>query len=823
MSTEHRFTVKLFYSYSHKDSQYRDNMETALQQLKNNNLLKTWSDLSIQPGQNINKKIKTSMEGADIIVFLLSPDFIDSEPCMGEWNRAKKYTENKLLILIPIILRECAWKDIEGMANLKALPEDAKPVSQYDDQDVAWQQVYQGIKSVIENLASQFVLRDEFRSEMEKTEFISQDHIGLNDIFVFPNLVIHNEHELYNHRHITDYTQLLQNQQILIHGEAQSGKTALCRHLFLTLVDDAQPVIYIDLENIAKKPNVKILQQAYQEQFHGDYSQWVKQDNKTIIIDNFSQNNLEYIPFAEQYFQRLVLVTFWETFNAYFKDAQELVEFTKVKIGEFTHVQQEQLIKNRLNNHNGNITESKIDLAEQKVNDVITRRRIVPRYPFYILSILQTLESFMPTNLKITSSAHCYYILIVANFTKSGIQVDNSSINMCFNFLEHWAFTVYQQIKINKQTENSAPIFEEFKATYKRKFIPKDSVLNRLQDTAYGLLTCTGRFKERYIYYYFLGKYLAQNNQDKKIKQLIDSISEKSYLTSNSLILLFLMHHGDNAIVDDIVLRSMCTLDNIEPAKLDKDETKELEAFITKIPQSILSSQPVDSERKREREIIDRYDANAAHLEDEDDEQNMTENANNIYRILKNNELLGQILRNNYGNIERSRLSEIITTVIDGGLRLIRLGLLDQNKINGWATYIHKKNTKSSIDEIKQFVRLSGLLWIINFIESVNNALKQKELEPLIEQIIKQKDTPSYELIGYFFHLDTIDQFSDNSYERLKVLLRNYDYLFMQKISSIRTQYYFNTHRTKSSTVQKTCQLLGIKYHPRLGLGKHKN
>ena len=91
------------------------------------------------------------MDEADILVFLLSPDFIASDECMKEWEYAKQLVaRGKPIFRIPIILRECAWQDLLRNDDIKALPNDGKPVATFDDKDTAWMQVYEGIKAVLE-------------------------------------------------------------------------------------------------------------------------------------------------------------------------------------------------------------------------------------------------------------------------------------------------------------------------------------------------------------------------------------------------------------------------------------------------------------------------------------------------------------------------------------------------------------------------------------------------------------------------------------------------------------------------------------------------
>ena len=250
------FHANLFYSYSHKDAQHRDNMETALSFLKKDKLLKDWSDLNILPGRSISKDIKEKMDKTDIFVFLLSPDFIASDACMAEWEYAKQLApEGRPIFRIPIILRDCTWQDLLSNDDIKALPDDASPVANFDNRDTAWLQVYEGIKAVVNQLRKTFSPKLEFIEKMEETYFNSQQRIKLQDIFIFPTLSCYLpqaqdgplEREI-----IEDLDELLEKKYTLIHGEDMSGKTTLGRHLFLSLTNNrSTPTLYIDLREVS--------------------------------------------------------------------------------------------------------------------------------------------------------------------------------------------------------------------------------------------------------------------------------------------------------------------------------------------------------------------------------------------------------------------------------------------------------------------------------------------------------------------------------------------------------------------------------------------
>ena len=353
-SNRNDFYANLFYSYSHRDAQQRSNMEDALTQLKRDGLLKNWSDLKILPGQSISKNIREKMDAADIFVFLLSRDFISSDECMKEWEYAKQLAaKGKLIFRIPIILRDCSWLDLLGKDDVKALPDDGKPVAKFDSEDTAWLQVYEGIKAVVNQLQETCILKPEFRQEMERTEFLSLQHVKLQDIFVFPTLLYHPlqaEEGPLKGEIIKDQTELLAKKYVLIHGEEMSGKTALGRHLFLSLVDDTStPVLHIDLKEVTGKAGERIFSRAYYRQFSGDYSLWKQQENKTLILDDLSSrsNHIEFIDLAKGLFEKIIMTLPSDAFYSFFRDEPRLADFHEVKIQPLNQKQQEALIRKR--------------------------------------------------------------------------------------------------------------------------------------------------------------------------------------------------------------------------------------------------------------------------------------------------------------------------------------------------------------------------------------------------------------------------------------------------------------------------------------------
>lgn len=814
------FPVRLFFSYSHKDQQYREAMEKSLALLERKKLLRHWSDHSILPGQQISPRIREEMNNADIIVFLLSQNFIASDECVKEWNDAKElFKKNKLLFRVPIILSDCAWEDLLAGDDVKALPRDGRAVTTFDNDSEPWNEVYEGIKAIINQLKRNFSPKQEFIRQMEKTEFLSQHHIKLQDIFFFLPLTCYipqakDDQALIDE--IINETELLEKERVLIHGETMSGKTALGRYLFLSLVEKSRPVLHIDLKGVSSKPSKDIFLNAYRRQFNGDYSLWEKQGDKTLILDNLSSapNLIEFVIFANDFFDRIIITLSSDVFYSYFRDEVRLADYLEAEIEPLTYQQQEQLIRKRLelSDLDEPVTDGLIDQIENRLNS-ITGNKILPMYPFYLLTVLQTYEGYMPRDVSITSHGHCYYVLIVSNLIKAGISSSDKDINACFNFAEHLAFEIYDH---KKKYSADTFDFNAFIKKYADKFLIQNSILNRLKHDEYGIITQEGFFKKEYMHSFFLGRFFSKDRE--QYQAILEEMGEKSYVPSNYLTLLFTIHHtNDDKIIEDILARTMCSLDILEPAILNREETKRFGAILDNVPKSILSTDSVEAERAKEREGRDIRDTRNQQVEPESDmeETDGAYLANDFYRILKNTEILEQVLRNKYGSLKKEKVEKIIKTIMDSGLRLVNLILSSEEEINYFAHHVHEKHPDYDEKKIRKFIRFIAFQWTMAQVEKIVSAINQPEIRDTVNQVVQQHSTPAYELIGYFSRLDSAKELTESVKGDLGGLLKKHDDPFLKGVLSIRTQHYMNTHHSRASIEQSICSLLGIKYIPK--------
>lgn len=149
-----RLMSKLFFSYSHKDEELRDALETHLTMLKRERLIETVHDRRIVPGEPLDDAIDAYLEGADVILCLLSPDFIASEYCYSrEMQRALERHQKGEAKVIPVILRHCDWEHTP-LKGLLGTPRDNKPVKAWADIDEALKDVASSIRRAVESHTS---------------------------------------------------------------------------------------------------------------------------------------------------------------------------------------------------------------------------------------------------------------------------------------------------------------------------------------------------------------------------------------------------------------------------------------------------------------------------------------------------------------------------------------------------------------------------------------------------------------------------------------------------------------------------------------------
>ena len=154
MAEELADPITIFYCYARKDQELRNQLDDHLTGLRRANLIMSWYDGEIIPGVSWEKEIEEHLNTAQIILLLISPDFIKSDYCYSkEMTIAIQRHNSNESHVIPVLIRPVDWSDAP-FAELQMLPSDAKPVTLWLNQDAAFENIAKGIRKVVKELAA---------------------------------------------------------------------------------------------------------------------------------------------------------------------------------------------------------------------------------------------------------------------------------------------------------------------------------------------------------------------------------------------------------------------------------------------------------------------------------------------------------------------------------------------------------------------------------------------------------------------------------------------------------------------------------------------
>src|ERR1700730_3359835 len=148
--------IKIFCCYARKDKSLLDELKAHLRPLEREGLIEVWYDGDINAGAEWETEIKEHLNAAQIVLLLVSPDFMNSDYCYSiEMKQALERRARGEAEVIPVILRPVYWHG-EPLGKLQALPKDGKPVTDPDwyNLDRAFYDVALGIRKVVEKLTS---------------------------------------------------------------------------------------------------------------------------------------------------------------------------------------------------------------------------------------------------------------------------------------------------------------------------------------------------------------------------------------------------------------------------------------------------------------------------------------------------------------------------------------------------------------------------------------------------------------------------------------------------------------------------------------------
>ena len=175
-----KIKAKLFYSYSHQDEKFREILESHLAVLRRAGIIDEWHDRKISPGSNWKEDIDENLINSDIVILLVSSNFLASNYCNDvETAIALDLHAKEELTVIPVIIRPCYWQVARFAQDFKlqALPKDGIAISSFNNPDEAWLQVVRGIHKVADIINEKKKLKPKIESFKNSKNSIDAEKI----------------------------------------------------------------------------------------------------------------------------------------------------------------------------------------------------------------------------------------------------------------------------------------------------------------------------------------------------------------------------------------------------------------------------------------------------------------------------------------------------------------------------------------------------------------------------------------------------------------------------------------------------------------------
>jgi hypothetical protein len=627
-------------------------------------------------------------------------------------------------------------------------------------------------------------------------------HLSLDDIYVYPDLrvlteQVDEEGNILCEQNINSEELFNNTRHALITGEEKSGKTALCRKIFLEYHHNGFVPVLITGKDIKNNhqdsfsKNVRILfQEQYSKSALKRYDTLEKQ-KKVLIIDDYHLSSLNtkaklslLSAINESYGAILIFTDYLFIIDSTTTCSKELgclSYFMRYKIRDFGQRLRLKIIEKwykigREDQVPEDTFHRDVEVARNTV-DAVIGNSLVPSCPFIILVLLQAIESKSYQSLTDSSFVRYYKFLIDKCLLEN---INKNDVDLYYAFLPEFAYHMFS-------LENKVIGKDEFEKIIKA-FQKKKALDNKVTDNIKATLiqseilrkTEQGSysFKHIYSYFYFLGIYLSSNINDKEISGKIDELCKHLYLKENADIIIFLCYHSNNQrVLDNILSIANSLFPDVPEFSFDSKGVSILnqlqEAYniildpenASNIKESILA--------KRDH-IEDKYDSKNEFLSKEDYEDindlNFSTRLNISFKVIQ---IMGQILKNHYAKLDASPKKEMCETVYYLGFRCLNYVITQfSNDIPNLKEAMKNidPDIKTEKDAHRAVFQFAAFI-VYAFSKLIGNAVGAEKLSETFKQILHANNNNSkfltISLVNTSIKLDFFEDFPIEEIERL--------------------------------------------------------
>ncbi|MGE0589489.1 MAG: hypothetical protein AB7O48_13005, partial [Cyclobacteriaceae bacterium] len=465
--------------------------------------------------------------------------------------------------------------------------------------------------------------------------------------------------------------------------------------------------------------------------------------------------------------------------------------------------------------------------TERHIESIIGKS-FVPSYPIYLLTILQAKEA--STAQKPEYSIHGFYYELLINDALDKAVKNKDDISLYYNYITDYSYFLFVE-KIRMQPLNIDGFIKfhnRYCIDYKIDISPK-VVLDTLVSSKLIIVDGdTVAITYKYVYYFFVARYLAINISDEKIKHKIELLCQRVHRDEFASVVMFLTHLSkDQFVLNQLLLNSKELFKEYQPLKLE-DDVSFVNDMISKLPEQIY--EPIDVETIKQEELKEEEELDAQERQfdssrdvyEYDIEEDITslDVLSTIIKAIKTIEIVGQVTKKYWGELKAKQKYELAEETYMLGLRTLGFHFsfvgTDTEMLVEYLKHIYRRKnpnrsiSRQDIDKAsRDFIFNLCSLSAFGIVKRVTNAIGYEKLAGTFHDILVAHDFNSVKLIDTSIKLDHNRSFPWGELEKLKKdTEKNYLASIVLRNLVVNYLYVFNT---SFKDKQKLCSMLGIK------------
>ena len=568
---------------------------------------------------------------------------------------------------------------------------------------------------------------------------------------------------------------------LLIGGET-SGKTSLCKTLFIRLFEQGYFPAFLYGERI-NNPDPKRfearLRAAYAEQYediqHDELTGKLR-DRQVIIVDDFDLVRLTAVNrdrllsgICQQHARLVLTAAPTLSYSLIERVSSKPPVLHRVEILEFGKHKRYSLIDRWCLVEHPNLDEESLRAiveSKRRTIDRVLASNLVPRTPLVVLILLKAIEAGQAGDLAHAGYVRYYKFLIDSAILRN---VSKEDAEGAYALLPEIAWAMYASASRELVPQEVESVIEDFAQRRALRKPSLYSVLGSLRSiNMFDALGGSLRFKYTYTYYFFLGDYISKNLHKSEMQQEVRSLCSAVSNKKSADILVFLAFHTKSPIIIDTLVEGLSTLyPDAQPFELSKARNAALNKLIYEMPKQVVDYTKTEERRAQHLDAEAAMEAQTSEAETPK-ELGHGGPINSLMTTLRAVDILGHIVRNHYTRLDAQPKIKIIEAATGATLRCLgdMFDHLSQS-VDRVVTAVRlttkeldqegDEGKKQEIAEKVVFIIAAGLL--IFFGKSLARAVGDENLEITYQAVLGNAPQVIGEYIDVLIKLDCFRQF----------------------------------------------------------------